>query len=204
MKPERPTRARLDPEDRRAQLLAVAAGLLSRGGVEALQFTELAAAAGVTRPVVYKFFATREALVEAIVADFEVALRARFLAAAEGISSGSIEEATRAFITAICETIDAKGAGAWELLGAYGPDAQIAQIGRAAQSRIMRPWRARIREATGASRREVETVTRMLVAAGRAALARWYGGEISRAEAARDATRGVSALLGAFTSTERR
>ena len=194
-----PPRTRLEPEARRAQLVEVAAGLLSRGGLDALQFTDLAAAAGVTRPVVYKFFPTREALVQAILDDFEGELTRRFENAAEARAATSIAEATGAFIDAICDTIEAKGAGAWELLGGHGPDAGVAQIGREVQARLMKPWRRSITQATGASKREVDTVTAMLVAAGRAVLARWYAGELSRTEAARDATRGVSALLGAFT-----
>jgi AcrR family transcriptional regulator len=193
-------RPRLEPEERRRQIVGVAAALLARGGLDALQFTELAAAAGVTRPVVYKFFSTREALVQAILDDFEAELASRFRAAARTATVGSLAEATRVFIDAICDAIEAKGAGAWELLGGHGPDAEVARLGRAAQARLMRPWRTSIAAATGASKGEVETVTAMLVAAGRAVLERWYRGEISRAEAARDATRGVSALLAAFAN----
>jgi AcrR family transcriptional regulator len=195
---EAPLRPRLEPEERRQQLISVAAGLLARGGLEALQFTELAAAAGVTRPVVYKFFPTRDALVQAILDDFEAELASRFRAAAQVAQVESFAEATRVFIDAICDAIEAKGPGAWELLGGHGPDADAARLGRATQARLMRPWRASIAAATGAPRAEVETVTAMLVAAGRAVLERWYRGALSRAEAARDATRGVSALLAAF------
>jgi AcrR family transcriptional regulator len=195
-----PARARLSPDERRDQLVGVAAGLLSRGGAEALQFTEVAAAAGVTRPVVYKFFPTREALIDAILRDFEVELTRRFRLLRLERFDGSTEDATRLFIDAICDTIEAKGAGAWELLGGHGPDARVAQRGQAVQARLIRPWRTRIVAVTGASKREVETVTAMLVAAGRAVLARWSAGQITRAEAARDATRGVSALLEAFAT----
>ena len=114
--------------------------------------------------------------------------------------AGSLEGATRVFIDAICDAIDEKGPGAWELLGGrHGPDQEAARLGRAAQARLMRPLAIqRIALATGAPKAEVATVTAMLVAAGRAVLERWYRGELSRAEAARDATRGVSALLAAF------
>jgi AcrR family transcriptional regulator len=183
--------------------VTVAAALLSRGGVDALQFTDVAAAAGVTRPVVYKFFPTREALLEAILVDFERELTERFKAAFAARPASSIEAATRIFIDAICDSIEAKGAGAWELLSGHGPDAAVAALGRGVQARLMKPWRRHIAAATGASKREVETVTAMLVAAGRAVLARWYTGGLTRAEAARDATRGVSALLEAFTSSRR-
>src|SRR5436305_7959052 len=109
----KPKRRRMAPHERRSDLLAAAAKLLSRGGVEALEFTAIAAAAGVTRPVVYKFFPTRTALVEAILDDFEHELARRFLAAAAGTMPSSLEGATQMFIDAICETIEAKGAGAW-------------------------------------------------------------------------------------------
>jgi AcrR family transcriptional regulator len=199
----RDTRARLEPEERRRQLIGVAATCLSRGGLDALQFTELATAAGVTRPVVYKFFPTREALVEAILDDFEGELTRRFLASAREATASSLPEATRIFIDAICDAIEEKGAGAWELLGGHASDVEAARLGRAAQARLMKPWRASIASATGASKEEVETVTAMIVAAGRAVLGRWYSGKLSRAEAARDATRGVSALLAAFTRPAR-
>jgi AcrR family transcriptional regulator len=194
----KPTRPRLEPDARRRQLVGVATKLLSRGGLDALQFTELAAAAGVTRPVVYKFFSTQGELLQAILDDFEEALARRFAVVAAGAMVSSLEDATRVFIDAICDAIEEKGPGAWELLGARGPDADAVRLGRAAQARLMKPWRSSIAGATGASKSEVETVTAMLVAAGRAVLERWYRGELSRAEAARDATRGVSALLGAF------
>jgi AcrR family transcriptional regulator len=192
-------RSRLAAHERRDQLVAAAAKLLSAGGVEALEFTAVAAEAGVTRPVVYKFFPTRLALVEAILADFEAELTARFFAAAAGRMTGSLEGATRVFVDAICEAIEAKGAGAWELLGGHAADPEIAALGRAVQARLMKPWYRQIAGATAASKREVQTVSAMLVAAGRAVLARWYAGELSRAEAARAATLGVSALLEAFS-----
>jgi AcrR family transcriptional regulator len=192
-------RTRLQPHERRSELVAAAARLLAEGGLEALEFTAVAAAAGVTRPVVYKFFHTRAELVEAILADFEEELTRRFVAAASGQMPSSLEDATRIFIDAICETIEAKGAGAWELLGGHASDPEIAALGSAVQARLMKPWYAHIAATTGASKREVRTVSAMLVAAGRAVLAQWYAGELSRAEAARDTTRGVSALLAAFT-----
>jgi hypothetical protein len=39
----------------------------------------------------------------------------------------------------------------------------------------------------------------MMVAAGRAALEQWYSGDLTREEAVRDTTRGVAALLQAFS-----
>ena len=190
---------RLGAAERRQQLLSVAAKLLTKHGVDGLQFTLFSEAAGVSRPVLYKFFPTRNALLKAVLEDFEQELTRQFFAVASERIPGTLEEVTRLFIDAICDSIEVKGAGAWHLLDAKGPDAEVAALGRAIQARLMRPWYAYIKEATQASSREVATVSLMLVAAGRAVLELWYGGKLSRDEAARDATRGVSALLAAFT-----
>ncbi|MCB9730294.1 MAG: TetR/AcrR family transcriptional regulator [Deltaproteobacteria bacterium] len=191
--------SRLPPEARRTQLLAVASELLEAGGVDALQMTELASAAGVTRPVAYRFFPNRRALILALMEDFELALEERFLKASGRLLGGTVAEAAALFVRAVCDTIEVKGAGAWNLLDSGGPDPEIARVGGEIQAKMLEPWRPHIQQATGASEREVETVARMLVAAGRAVLARWLDGTLSRDEAIRDATRGISGLLMAFS-----
>lgn len=191
-------RKRFSPDARKKQIVAVAARLLTRHGTD-LAFSDLAAAAGVTRPVIYKFFPTRRALVAAVLEDFEAALRARFVEGATASLPGNLEEITRVFVDAVCDTIEAKGAGPWKLLDTDGPDPEIARMGRAIQERIVAPWRPRIAEITGASPREVLGASRMIVAAGRAVLELWYSGSLTREEAAEAATRGVSALLREFT-----
>ena len=52
-------KTRLPPEERREQLLRVASEILARGGAERVRIPEVARAAGVTRPIVYKFFPNR-------------------------------------------------------------------------------------------------------------------------------------------------
>lgn len=200
--PTKPKRTRLSPDERRAQLVRAASRLLDKRGVDGLSYTELAARAGVTRPVVYRFFPTRRALVLAVLSDFEEELTRRFVAAASRGLPGSVAEVTRLFVDAVCDTIDEKGAFAWHQLDERGPDAVIARRGTEIIDRLMAPWRGGIAARTGASAAEAETLAVMLVAAGRAVLERWYRGAITRDEAARDATRGVSALLEAFTPPE--
>ncbi len=195
-------RVRFSAEQRRQQILDVAAKLLTKHGVDGLLFTDLAAAAGVTRPVIYKFFPTRRALVMGVLEDFEATLRQRFMDSAAKRFPGTLEAITRLFVDAVCDTIESKGAGPWELLASNGPDPEIARLGRAIQERLVAPWRPRIAEMTGASPREVLSVSHMLVAAGRAVLALWYAGSLSREQAAKSATRGVSALLREFTRRE--
>jgi AcrR family transcriptional regulator len=190
---------RLPARDRREQLLRTAAELLRRHGTDGLELTRLAAKAGVSRPIVYRFFPSRRALIIGVLEDLEAELAARFAAVASRPFPDDIEAATRLFIDAVCDAIEAKGVGPWELLGSKGPDPVVARLARTIHDRLLAPWRVDVAQALGVTAREAETVSRMLVAAGRAVLEQWYTGAISREEAARDATRGVSGLLGAFS-----
>jgi AcrR family transcriptional regulator len=202
---KRPARSpRLASGARRLQLLRVAADLVLERGVEGLQLTDLARAAGVSRPIVYRFFENRHALVVALLEDFQAALTARFAEAGGGVSrspiarSAPMARVTRLFIDAICDTIEERGMAGWHLLDSRGPDPEVARAGAAIQERLVAPWLPLVAERTGATPREVQVLARMIVAAGRAVLELWYGGSITRDEAVRDATRGVSALLEAF------
>ena len=195
-------RTRLAPADRRSELLRVAAALMTEGGVDAVQFAQVASAAGVTRPLVYKFFPSRPALIIAVLEDFAAELRARFGDGASRSIPGNQIEAARVFIEAVCETIEDRGAGPWHLLDGKGPDPQIARRGQELLDTIVAPWRTPIAEYAGVSEREAATLARMIVAAGRAVLELWYSGELTREEAVRDATRGVSALVEGFGRTK--
>ncbi len=72
---------RIPKEDRRKQLLSVAAQILTEQGVEQVQITEVAERAKVSRPLVYRLFPTRKALVIALLHDFATRLGERFQAA---------------------------------------------------------------------------------------------------------------------------
>src|SRR5262245_19282245 len=65
-----PPTARVPPDARRRQLLDEAARLLTEHGIEQLQITEVATRVGVSRPLVYRQFPTRQALVRALLEDF--------------------------------------------------------------------------------------------------------------------------------------
>ncbi len=166
-----------------------------------MQFAEVANAAGVTRQLVYKFFPNRQTLLMAVLEDFAGELTRRFGESALRSLPDNMADATRIFVESVCDTIEAKGAGPWNLLDAKGPDAEVAKLGRAIADRLLEPWLGRIAHATGATPREVTALARMIVAAGRAVLDLWYDGTLTRDEAVRDASRGVGAMLGAFTVT---
>jgi AcrR family transcriptional regulator len=190
------------PAERRRELLRVAADLLTERGVDGVQFAEVAAAAGVTRPLVYRFFKGRQALIMAVLQDYVAELTERFARGAMRSIPGSNAEVSRVFVEAVCDTIEVRGAGPWHLLDSKGPDPEIARFGQELMDRLMAPWRLRLAEAIGAGARETATLARMIVAAGRAVLDLWCAGVLTREEAVRDTTRGIIALVEGFARAE--
>ena len=192
-------KARVPPDERRRQLLDVAGRLLSERGVDSVQVTRVAARAGVSRPLVYRLFPTRKALMAALLEDFVAALDERFRHAIVRALPGSFDDIVGAFVEASCEAIEERGAGPWRLLDARGVDAELTRLGREVLARLVEPWHEQIAELTGLSPRRANALLFVVVAAGRAMLDGWIDGQVSRKEAVRDTTRAVSALLREFT-----
>jgi AcrR family transcriptional regulator len=191
---------RLTPEARRQQLIAIATRLLTEHGPARVEITALAEAAGVTRPVVYRCFPTRHALVASVLDDFTTALTARYHAALAGSVGGTITAITRAFVEASCDAIEERGVGPWRLLYARGADVEAAALGRAALHRLLSPWLPRIADLTGLPAPRVELIAGIVVAAGGAALDGWLEGRMRRKDAVQVATRAVTALLSELSS----
>lgn len=193
---------RVPPDARRRQLLDEAARILTEQGVEHLQISDLATRLGVTRPLVYRQFPTRQALVRAVLDDFAALVQERFQYALVRALPGTMESITTAFVEASCDAIEVRGAGPWQLLDARGTDPELARIGRSIFAQLLDPWQAQLAAFLGAPPRRAEGLLWVIVAAGRAALDGWIEGRLSRAEAVRDATTAVTALLAGFTAAK--
>jgi AcrR family transcriptional regulator len=191
-------KTRLSSEDRRRQLIELASNVLSDRGASGLEIKEIASLAGITRPVIYRLFPTRQALVLAVLDDFERELSARFRDALVRSLGRPLPDVTVAFVDAVCDAIEAKGSGPWNLFDARTTDLEAARLGHAVQERLVAPWIERVAAMSGRTQADVGNVMRIVVAAGRAALEGWLEGRASREDARRDATRAVSALLAAF------
>jgi AcrR family transcriptional regulator len=193
--PKRRPRVRLTPELRRRQLVAIASTQLTRHGIAGLEITALAEAAAVTRPVVYRFFPTRQALVAGVLDGFITGLTARYHAALAASVGGTLDEIVEAFIDASCDAIEDQGAGPWRLMYGRGADVEAATLGRAAVHRLLSPWLPRIATLTGLSAPRVQLLAGIVVAGGGAALDGWLEGRMRRKDAVKVATRTVTALL---------
>jgi AcrR family transcriptional regulator len=190
---------RLGAHERKASLLRAAAHLLAERGSDGVQINDVAQEAGVTRPIVYKFFPSRDALFAGLLLDMEATLQEKMTQALVRVATAQLTDAVRAMVEACCDAIEEKGSGAWALLDARGSDPALARQGAAIHARLLAPWHPLIREHTGLKPRDTELLLHVVVAAGRAALDPWLQRTSSRARAVEAATRAVKALIAEFT-----
>lgn len=195
-------RQRLSSDKRREQLVNVAYEILTQSGPEGMQISEVAARAGVSRPLVYRFFANRTELLVAVLDDFERSLSGRF---AELLSSDTSMTDARAiatlFVQASCELIEERGGGAWDLLMSRSTDPEVVDFSKAVVRRLMAPWVELLAAFLGDSVVPASVVSGMLVAAGDTALHHWVRGEISRDVAVDACVAAITGILMAFVST---
>ena len=191
-------RVRLPPEERRQQIVRVAGEILVTHGVDGVRIPDVAAAAGVTRPVVYRFFPNRKALLVAMLEDFGGELEARFHTGFENWQPSGLSALVGGFVEAVCGSIEAKGPGAFYLMGTNGADPAIAEVAAAYQDRLLEPWLGYIATVSGQSSSELEVLGKMVVASCNAALGLWIEGRLTRLETSRALERGVVALLREF------
>lgn len=87
---------RLPASERREQLLAVALEVFAREGFHGTAMSDVADAAGVTKPVLYQHFSSKRELYMALLDDVGMALRTR-IAKATSNASGPHEQVERGF-----------------------------------------------------------------------------------------------------------
>src|SRR6201991_2891676 len=107
------TRSRLSRDDRMEQTLAAAHALFAEGGYAAVTMDEIAAAVGVTKPLLYNYFGNKERLYIACMQRAGDSLTRTVAAAVEG-TAGPVE-ALGAGLRAFFDFIDSDRA-AWAVL----------------------------------------------------------------------------------------
>ena len=104
---DRPVPTRSTRDDRRDELLDVAANLLEEGGVTAVTMDAVAAQAGVSRPLVYKHFANREELIAELWRRESAYLDGEVVAALVGVDD--FESIVRTSVETILDVLHRRG-----------------------------------------------------------------------------------------------
>ena len=139
------TRRRMTVEERRRQLVGVALELFSRRAPDQVSLEEIAAAAGISRPLVYHYFPGKLSLYEAAVRRAAQDLTERFAEPRQGPLGDRLLRVMRRFF----DFADAHGPGLSTLLrgvaGVTGPDGSgaamvdsvVAAVRRAAYEQVL-------------------------------------------------------------------
>lgn len=197
-RPSETGRTRLSPEDRRQQLLRVTSDIIAADGVDNVRIPYVASAAGVTRPVVYKFFPNRHELIKGVLEDFREGFAERVPDIMD-TDDGDVGSIARGFIDAACDTIEAKGPGGWQLLRSVGPDQEISAISKDFRGQLVQPWLQPLRELTGVDDAEAQALADMMLVGAGEILQRWIDGDFSRQQVATLLGRIILAVLNEFT-----
>jgi AcrR family transcriptional regulator len=164
-----------------------------------VRIPHVAAAAGITRPVVYKFFPNRRELIKGVLEDFreDFARRTPNIMEEDGVAD--VASIARGFIDAACDTIEAKGSGGWQLLRSVGPDREISGISKEFRGQLVEPWLLPLRELTGVEDTEAQALADMMLSGAGEILQRWIDGDFSRQQVATLLGRIILAVLSEFT-----
>jgi TetR/AcrR family hemagglutinin/protease transcriptional regulator len=97
-------RKRLDPSERRAQLLEHAISAFADAGIERAVHADVASRAQVSTPTVFKYFPTRDALVDAVLSEIENTLvdMRDYLPEGAVLSSPELVRALSAVLSHLC------------------------------------------------------------------------------------------------------
>ncbi|MEI8359417.1 MAG: TetR/AcrR family transcriptional regulator, partial [Deltaproteobacteria bacterium] len=170
-------RSRMVGRDRREQILVTASRLLATEGPAALRPDRVAAAAGVSRPVVYDHFACRDALAAALIERYGDMLLGR-VESALSAHPDDLEAATRAALGTYLDCVHEEGAGLRILLGTTGHG--VDDTRRRVHGRAVAVWAARIVKHGGIPPADARAAAVSLTASIWALVGLWLEGRISR------------------------
>ncbi|VFR18362.1 transcriptional regulator, TetR family [plant metagenome] len=124
-----PPRHRLTREARTRQLLDVSWALIGEEGTDALTLGRLAEAAGVTKPVAYDHFGTRNGLLAALYEDYDVRQTAIFDAAVAA-AKPTLQDKARAVAAAYVDCVLTQGREIQDVLAALSGSPELAAVKR--------------------------------------------------------------------------
>ncbi|HYQ25449.1 TetR/AcrR family transcriptional regulator [Stenotrophomonas sp.] len=122
-----PTRRRMSREQRGRQLLQVAWTLVGEEGTDALSLGRLAEAAGVTKPVAYDHFITRNGLLAALYADYDQRQTAVFDARI-GAAPARLHERAQAIASGYIDCVLSQGSDIQAILAALAGSPELRDV----------------------------------------------------------------------------
>lgn len=131
---------RLPRHERTRQLLDVAWKLIGTEGADVLTLGRLAEEGGVTKPVVYDHFGTRNGLLAALYQDFDVRQTAIIDAAVEA-ARPTLKDKARVIASSYVECVSTQGREIPGILAALGGSAELATVKRAYQQAFVEKCR---------------------------------------------------------------
>jgi AcrR family transcriptional regulator len=165
-------RRRLPSDQRRALIVEAAGPLFGERGYDGTRLDEIAAAAGVTKPILYRHFDSKNALYLALLVRHREDL-ASFGAAIP--TEGSLEDRLRAVLDVWLEYVETHSY-AWKMLfrdSGGGPDVQAFRLGVHARARAVLAQLIRSLPEAPVPRREVEPLAE-LMSMGMGSLVLWW------------------------------
>ncbi len=131
-----PPRRRLPREERTRQLLDVSWKLIADEGTDALTLGRLAEAAGVTKPVVYDHFGTRNGLLAALYQDYDVRQTA-IMDAAIDAARATLQDKARVIASSYVDCVLTQGAEISGVLAALNGSPELAAVKRQYQQAFL-------------------------------------------------------------------
>lgn len=189
------TGTRLPRDQRRMQLLEAAAGIVQAEGADALTLARVAERAGVTKPIAYEHFETREGLLMALYRHFD-ARRIEATVADLERRANSLETAVPILAAAYVDCALESGAAFASIAAALAASGTMDEFGHEMREAYADQFRSALARFAGLSGREGKGVMLGLVGAADALAQAAVAGRISRKAAITALTRIMVAALG--------
>lgn len=132
-----PSRRRLPREARTRQLLETSWTLIRDEGTDALTLGRLAEAAGITKPVVYDHFGTRNGLLAALYEDYDIRQTALFDAAVAA-AKPTVQDKARVIASAYVDCVLTQGREIQGVLAALSGSPELAAVKRQYQEAFIK------------------------------------------------------------------
>lgn len=188
------TGTRLPREQRRIQLLEAAADIARAEGADALTLARVAEHAGVTKPIAYEHFETREGLLKALYCHFD-ARRIEVTVADLERKANSLDTAVPILAAAYIDCALESGVAFASIAAALAATGTMDEFGHEMREAYAEMFRSALARFAGVSGREGKGVMLGLIGAGDALAQAAVAGRISRKAAIAAFTRIMLAVL---------